>query len=63
MQDVIKALKLNAEVLEKTAKFYAEQVPNDIHQIPELRLKGSILRDVAHGYRETALQLEQTIDG
>jgi hypothetical protein len=63
MQDVIKALKLNAEVLEKNATFYAEHVPPDIHQIPELRLKGAILRDVAHGYRETALQLEKSSHG
>lgn len=63
MHDIIKALKINAEVLEEKSKFYAEHVPSDLHQLPEQHLKGAILSDVAHGYRETALRLEKISHG
>lgn len=61
MQNIIKALIAEAEVLEEKAKFCAEHVPDkfSIHDLGELRAKSLLFHELAWCKRETALRLER----
>lgn len=58
MEDIIKALITEAEVLEENAKFLSEH-QTDLHSMADNHKQAALLRIVAHCKREAALRLRK----